>query len=211
VARCRNKFSTRSWPNWLKFWCGGKRCQTLRAPAALWRAGEDADYSAGSPSHEKPFYFIEIRIPINRLDLLAKQGLIRDFTHVVLEAEKSDNTRENARRIWVTINELKAEDWGIGGHSDWLRDYTSALDDVGEYTAPAWAATPIGRIPPVRMTDLEGQFRVDFACSPSGGEWPLFAQTRRTSGADGFCWRTLLSRQLDSTLVHQPPSISAEP
>ena len=98
---------------------------------------EDADYNAGSPAHEKPFYFIEIRIPVNRLDLLAKQGLIRDFTHVVLEAEKSDNTSENARRIWVTINELKAEDWGIGGHTDWLRDYTSALDVVGEYTAPA--------------------------------------------------------------------------
>jgi hypothetical protein len=35
----------------------------------------------------------------------------------------------------VTINELKAEDWGIGGHTDWLRDYTSALDDVGDYKA----------------------------------------------------------------------------
>jgi phenylpyruvate tautomerase PptA (4-oxalocrotonate tautomerase family) len=102
----------------------------------VYEVDEDADYSAGSPTHEKPFYFIEIRIPINRLDLLAKQGLIRDFTRVVLDAEKSDNTRENARRVWVTINELKAEDWGIGGHSDWLRDYTSALDAVGAYAAP---------------------------------------------------------------------------
>jgi phenylpyruvate tautomerase PptA (4-oxalocrotonate tautomerase family) len=74
---------------------------------------------------------------VNRLDLLAKQGLIRDFTHVVLDAERSDNIPENAHRIWVTINELKAEDWGIGGHSDWLRDYTSALDEVGAYAAPA--------------------------------------------------------------------------
>jgi hypothetical protein len=37
----------------------------------------------------------------------------------------------------VTINELKAEDWGIGGHTDWLRDYTSALDEVGAYKPPA--------------------------------------------------------------------------
>jgi hypothetical protein len=50
------------------------------------------------------------RIPINRLDLLAKQGLIRDFTRVVLEAEGPDNRPENARRVGVTINVLKTED-----------------------------------------------------------------------------------------------------
>jgi phenylpyruvate tautomerase PptA (4-oxalocrotonate tautomerase family) len=71
------------------------------------------------------------------VDLLAKQGLIRDFTRVVLDAEGSDHRPEDARRVWVTINELKAEDWGIGGHTGWLRDYTSALDDVGTYRAPA--------------------------------------------------------------------------
>jgi phenylpyruvate tautomerase PptA (4-oxalocrotonate tautomerase family) len=103
----------------------------------IYEVAEDADYNAGSPTHDKPFYFLEIRIPINRLDLLAKQGLIRDFTRVVLEAEGSDNSADNARRVWVTINELKAEDWGIGGHTDWLRDYTSALDEVGNYRPPA--------------------------------------------------------------------------
>ena len=96
--------------------------------AWVYEAAEDADYNAGSPDHDKPFYFLEIRIPINRLDLLAKQGLIRDFTRVVLEAEAS--------RVWVTINELKSEDWGIGGHTDWLRDYTIALDEVGDCQAP---------------------------------------------------------------------------
>jgi phenylpyruvate tautomerase PptA (4-oxalocrotonate tautomerase family) len=102
----------------------------------VYEVADDADYVAGSPYHEKPSYFVEIRIPINRLDLLAKQGLIRDFTKVVLDAEKSPNTPENSRRVWVTINELKAEDWGIGGHTDWLRDYTSALDEIGEYLPP---------------------------------------------------------------------------
>jgi hypothetical protein len=62
--------------------------------------------------------------------------LIRDFTKVILDAEKSDNTPENARRIWVVINEIRADDWGIGGHLDWLRDYTSALDEIGPYEAP---------------------------------------------------------------------------
>ena len=71
--------------------------------------------------------------------VLGKDGpylLGRDFTSVVLEAEGADSRPENARRVWVAINELRAEDWGIGGHTDWLRDYTSALDDVGNYKAP---------------------------------------------------------------------------
>jgi phenylpyruvate tautomerase PptA (4-oxalocrotonate tautomerase family) len=103
----------------------------------VYEVAEDADYSAGSPVHERPFYFVEIRIPIGRLDLLAKQGLIRDFTRVVLHAEGTSVTPENARRVWVTINELRADDWGIGGHTDWLRDYTSALDEVGGYQTPS--------------------------------------------------------------------------
>jgi hypothetical protein len=40
----------------------------------VYEVAEDADYNAGSPHHDKPFYFLEIRIPINRLDLLSKQG-----------------------------------------------------------------------------------------------------------------------------------------
>lgn len=102
----------------------------------IYEVAEDADYSGGRPDHEKPFYFIEIRIPVSRLDLLAKQGLIRDFTQVVLAAEGASTTSADARRVWVVIHELDTPDWGIGGHTDWLRDYTSALDDVGEYQPP---------------------------------------------------------------------------
>jgi hypothetical protein len=35
----------------------------------------------------RPLIFVEIRIAIDRLDLPAKQGLIRDFTRVVLQAD----------------------------------------------------------------------------------------------------------------------------
>jgi hypothetical protein len=58
---------------------------------------------------------------------------MRDFTHVILAAEGAEDIMGNARRVWVTINELNGPDWGIGGHTDWLRDYTSALDEVGAY------------------------------------------------------------------------------
>ncbi len=102
----------------------------------VYEVAEDADYSAGSPDHDKPFYFLEIKIPINRLDVLAKSGLIRDFTKVVLEAEGVSIIPENARRVWITIDEIERDDWGIGGHTDWLRDYTSALDQIRSAQAP---------------------------------------------------------------------------
>jgi phenylpyruvate tautomerase PptA (4-oxalocrotonate tautomerase family) len=122
----------------LMWWERGPDTSAARKIMKGWvcEVAEDADYNAGSPDHEKPLYFVESRIPVNRLDLLAKQGLIRDFTRVVLEGEGSDNTPANARRVWVTIHELETEDWGIGGHTDWLRDYTSALDEVGDYKRP---------------------------------------------------------------------------
>jgi phenylpyruvate tautomerase PptA (4-oxalocrotonate tautomerase family) len=97
----------------------------------------DADYVAGKPDHGKPCYFVEIRIPIGRLDGLAKAGLLREFTRVILDAEGSHDTPADARRIWVTINEIEQADWGIGGHTDWLRDYTSALDEVGAFGRPS--------------------------------------------------------------------------
>jgi phenylpyruvate tautomerase PptA (4-oxalocrotonate tautomerase family) len=102
----------------------------------VYEVDEDADYNAGTSNHERPFYFVEIRIPINRLDVLSKAGLIRDFTQVVLEAEGVPNIPEHARRVWVTINELKTDDWGVGGHTDWLRDYISALDAIGRTAGP---------------------------------------------------------------------------
>ena len=68
--------------------------------------------------------------------MLSKAGVIRDFTQVILEAEGAQNTPENVRRVWVTINEIKPDDWGIGGHTDWLRDYTSALDEIGNKRGP---------------------------------------------------------------------------
>jgi phenylpyruvate tautomerase PptA (4-oxalocrotonate tautomerase family) len=103
----------------------------------VYEVDADADYSGGRPDHDKPFYFIEIRIPIDRLDVLAKAGLIRDFTQVILDAENATSTPENARRVWVTIHEIKRDDWGVGGHTDWLRDYTSALDETAPLAKPA--------------------------------------------------------------------------
>jgi phenylpyruvate tautomerase PptA (4-oxalocrotonate tautomerase family) len=88
----------------------------------------DADDNGGTFTHGKPFYFLEVRIPSGRLDVLAKEGIIRDFTAIIMKTEGSGDDQEDARRVWVTINELDKDDWGIGGHTDWLRSYVSALD-----------------------------------------------------------------------------------
>ncbi len=94
-----------------------------------YEVAEDADYNGGSAEHEKPFYFIEVRMPANRLSVLDREGIIRDFTKLVMLAEEStDFSFDNMRRVWVTIVDLERENWGIGGQTDWLRSYTSALD-----------------------------------------------------------------------------------
>jgi phenylpyruvate tautomerase PptA (4-oxalocrotonate tautomerase family) len=94
-----------------------------------YEVAEDADYNGGSPEHEKPFYFIEVRMPANRLTVLDREGIIRDFTKLVMLAEGStDLSFENMRRVWVTIVDIERESWGIAGQTDWLRSYTSALD-----------------------------------------------------------------------------------
>ena len=97
----------------------------------VYEVEEDADYNGGSPSHEGPFYFIEVRLPAGRFDTLTKHHMILDFTKIILLAEGKPFAPDAAHRVWVTIVELKEDDWGIGGHTDWLRDYESALDTVG--------------------------------------------------------------------------------
>ena len=70
----------------LPFWKGythrhDHRIVTAECSVSNWpiEVDQDADYSGGRHEHEKPFYFLEIRIPISRLDTLSKVGLIRDF------------------------------------------------------------------------------------------------------------------------------------
>ena len=43
---------------------------------------------------------------------------------------------EAAERVWVTILEIQEDDWGIGGRTDWLRDYESALNTLGPELKP---------------------------------------------------------------------------
>ena len=102
----------------------------------VYEVAEDADYNGGTAGHKDPFYFIEVRLPAGRFDALTKRHMILDFTKIILLAEAKPPAPESANRIWVTIVELKEEDWGIGGHVDWLRDYESALNTLGPELKP---------------------------------------------------------------------------
>ena len=97
---------------------------------------EDSDYNSGTPHHDEPFYFIEVRLLAGRFDTLTKQHLIRDFTKIIMLAEGKTHFSEDANRVWVHLVELQNEDWGIGGHTDWLRDYESALNILGTDLQP---------------------------------------------------------------------------
>jgi phenylpyruvate tautomerase PptA (4-oxalocrotonate tautomerase family) len=94
----------------------------------VYEVAEDADYSGGLWNHAEPFYFLEARVPAGRLDTLSRLGIIRDFTRIVLMAEGKPFVAEHAHRVWVTIVDIERDNWGIGGSTDWLRSYTSALD-----------------------------------------------------------------------------------
>jgi phenylpyruvate tautomerase PptA (4-oxalocrotonate tautomerase family) len=102
----------------------------------VYEVAEDSDYNSGTPCHDDPFYFIEVRLLAGRFDKLTKQHLIRDFTTIIMLAEGKTVFSEDANRVWVHIVELQSEDWGIGGHTDWLRDYESALNIPGTDLRP---------------------------------------------------------------------------
>ena len=102
----------------------------------VYEVAEDSDYNSGTPDHEDPYYFIEVRLMAGRFDRLTKQHLIRDFTKIIMLAEGKSLFSEDANRVWVHIVELQTEDWGIGGHTDWLRDYESALNILGTDLQP---------------------------------------------------------------------------
>jgi phenylpyruvate tautomerase PptA (4-oxalocrotonate tautomerase family) len=110
----------------------------------VYEVDEDSDYNGGSSQHKDPFYFIEVRLPAGRFDTLIKLHLIHDFTRIIMLAEGKQYVSEDANRVWVTITDVKTEDWGIGGHTDWLRAYESALDTLGKELKPRSSA---GRMP----------------------------------------------------------------
>jgi hypothetical protein len=56
----------------------------------VYEVAEDSDYNSGSPYHEDPFYFIEVRLLAGRFDRLTKQHLIRDFMKIIITGREAE-------------------------------------------------------------------------------------------------------------------------
>src|ERR1700688_4693180 len=81
----------------------------------VYEVAEDSDYNSGSPYHEDPFYFIEVRLMGRRFDGLTKQHLIWDFTKISMLAEGRPTFPAERNRVWVPTFELQSDPGGIGG------------------------------------------------------------------------------------------------
>jgi hypothetical protein len=73
----------------------------------VYEVAKDSDYNGGSPHHKDPFYFVEVRLPAMRFDLLTKQHVIDDFTKIIMLAEGKSHFSEDANRIWSRSSKLK--------------------------------------------------------------------------------------------------------
>jgi len=69
---------------------------------------EDSDYNSGTPYHDDPFYFIEVRLLAGRFDALTKQHLIRDFTKIIMLAEGKTISRETPTEYGCTSSNSKS-------------------------------------------------------------------------------------------------------
>src|SRR5258708_19798179 len=73
----------------LMFWEKIPDNPEARKKTMVWvnEVAEDSDYNSGTPHHDDPFYFIEVRLLAGRFDTLTKQHLIRDFTKIIILPE----------------------------------------------------------------------------------------------------------------------------
>ena len=87
-----------------------------------------------------PRYRVGVRTPAGALDDERRSGLVGDVTELVLRAEGSLNTPENADRVWVILDEVTEGGWGAGGRIWRLADMAGyVLDDPD--TGAAFAAS----------------------------------------------------------------------
>ncbi|MGA5699287.1 hypothetical protein [Peterkaempfera bronchialis] len=133
----------------LMWWEKVPDTERARASSMIWAQEFPAGRTlvGGSVEHD-PYYRIDVKIPANRLDDHARAGIVRDFTTLVLTAEGSPLDSSRARRVWVLIRDVPADSWGVSGHRDWLRDYTSALDEISAGPADVGPAPHSATVPP---------------------------------------------------------------
>jgi phenylpyruvate tautomerase PptA (4-oxalocrotonate tautomerase family) len=74
----------------------------------------DSVVVAHSPSG-KPHYRVEVATPQGALDDERRAGLVAEVTDLVLAAEGTAFTPEDAFRVWVILREVAEGSWGAAG------------------------------------------------------------------------------------------------
>ena len=79
-----------------------------------------------------------MRTPAGALDDQRRAGLVAEATELVLRAEGSLNTPENAERVWVILDDVAEGGWGANGRIWRLADIAGfVLDDADTGVAVA--------------------------------------------------------------------------
>lgn len=90
---------------------------------------------ASSPSG-RAHYRVAVTTPQGALDDRRRAGLVADVTALVLAAEGSNNTPENAFRVWVQLHEIAEGSWGAEGRIWRFCDIVDfVFDDVDKRSA----------------------------------------------------------------------------
>ncbi|HET8565509.1 MAG TPA: hypothetical protein VFL77_03450 [Solirubrobacterales bacterium] len=91
---------------------------------------------AGGRSAELSYYRVQLSVPQGTLlhgpgpfAVQARKNLIREVAEIVLEAEGSPYTDENAARIWCFINEVQEGFWGGLGTVFRIEDIAGFVND----------------------------------------------------------------------------------
>ena len=94
---------------------------------------------ASSPSG-LPHYRIAVTTPQGALDDARRAGLVAEVTELVLGAEGTPSSPEDAFRVWVLLGEVAEGSWGAAGRIWRLRDIAGFVlddDDLGATVADA--------------------------------------------------------------------------
>jgi phenylpyruvate tautomerase PptA (4-oxalocrotonate tautomerase family) len=83
----------------------------------------------GLPSN-KPRYRFTVSTIEGLMDDRAKQGVMRDLTRLALEIEGAPIDAQNMARVWVLLQELPRNSWGIAGAVFPPSGYLSGLPDI---------------------------------------------------------------------------------
>ncbi len=84
------------------------------APERTYHGGENN--AAGAPR-----YRVDVTVPQRALDDEKKNGLVGDFTKLILAAEGTDDPAAGMR-VWVLIHEVPSGNWGGAGRTWTLRE-----------------------------------------------------------------------------------------